>query len=263
MVWVSSMISSVPLSRVKRRRASWYPGSGRTIPMLVSAGSASTAATSPGASAASSASTSLKGTIRVVVAGSAPGRWHPLAGRCDLPSRRSPRFRRPFRGSTSRGRRSPRRWVSWRDSRSANRLASVALDANCHAASPKRRDSSAPTHAASTVGSIAVIPRCAWATMASVTAGTACPPIAPVSPRQRSTYPWPSMSTNRPPSRVGHEQWERPRPAPHPRHRHPRQQVLARRRGCFPERGWVVTKRSCSASSSRASRARSIVGGTA
>ena len=56
-----------------------YPSSGNTIPILVSAGSMSTHATSPIASAASSASRSLNGTARVVNAGStcgpiAPGR---------------------------------------------------------------------------------------------------------------------------------------------------------------------------------------------
>ena len=46
-VCVSSMISSVPVSRVAARSCSWKPGSGRTMPMFVSAGSASTHATSP------------------------------------------------------------------------------------------------------------------------------------------------------------------------------------------------------------------------
>ena len=53
--------------------------------MFVSAGSISTAATSPWASAASSASRSLNGTTRVVIAGSTcgpidPGRRRHLAG---------------------------------------------------------------------------------------------------------------------------------------------------------------------------------------
>ena len=84
--------------------------------------------------------------------------------------------------------------------RSAKRLASVALSANCHAARPKRRVSSPATHAASAVGSIAVAPRPICSATAALTAGSAWPPIAPVSPRQRSTYSWPSTSSNRPPS---------------------------------------------------------------
>ena len=45
MVCVSSMMSSVPVPSHAARRPSWKPGSGRTMPMLVSAGSASTHAT--------------------------------------------------------------------------------------------------------------------------------------------------------------------------------------------------------------------------
>ena len=71
------MISSVPVSLVMRRSCSWYPGSGSTMPMLVSAGSASTAATSPGSSAARSASTSLNSTTFVVSTGSTAGPTFP------------------------------------------------------------------------------------------------------------------------------------------------------------------------------------------
>ena len=69
-VCVSSLISSVPCSRVSARTASRYPGTGNTMPMFVSAGSISTAATSPNASSRSSAATSLNSTTRVVAAGS-------------------------------------------------------------------------------------------------------------------------------------------------------------------------------------------------
>ena len=58
--------------------------------------------------------------------------------------------------------------------------------------------SSPATHAASAVGSIVVAPRPARSATVAVTAGTAWPPIAPVSPRQRSTYSWPSTSRNVP-----------------------------------------------------------------
>ncbi|MNE58494.1 hypothetical protein D3C80_1535280 [compost metagenome] len=65
MVWVSSMISRLPYLRVSSRHFCMKPGSGRTMPMLVIAGSQSRAQTSPWASAASSASTSLNGMERL------------------------------------------------------------------------------------------------------------------------------------------------------------------------------------------------------
>ena len=49
--------------------------------------------------------------------------------------------------------------MSSRASRIANRLASVAVSANCQRGSPKRRASSPPTQIASSLGSINVIPR--------------------------------------------------------------------------------------------------------
>ena len=72
-VWVSSMTSTVPVSSHAARTASCQPGSGSTMPMLVSAGSISTAAISRAASAARIAGTSLKATTTVVVAGSTGG----------------------------------------------------------------------------------------------------------------------------------------------------------------------------------------------
>ena len=72
-VCVSSMISSVPASRVSSRIPAWKPSSGWMIPMLVIAGSASTQATSPSESAARSASRSLNSIARVVSAGSTGG----------------------------------------------------------------------------------------------------------------------------------------------------------------------------------------------
>ena len=65
MVWVSSMISRLPYFRVSSRHVCMKPGSGRTMPMLVMAGSQSRAQTSPWARAASRASTSLKGMARL------------------------------------------------------------------------------------------------------------------------------------------------------------------------------------------------------
>ncbi len=73
------------------------------------------------------------------------------------------------------------------------RFASVAVSANCQYGTPKRRASSALTHAASSVGSIVVMPSiCA---MALIVGSGEWPAIAPVSPRQKSAYSWPSTST--------------------------------------------------------------------
>ena len=84
--------------------------------------------------------------------------------------------------------------------RIAKRLASVAVSANCHDGSPKRRCISCPTHSASSLGSISVIPRGACAAIARSVGSGAWPVIAPVSPRQKSTYSWPSTSVKRAPS---------------------------------------------------------------
>ncbi len=67
-------------------------------------------------------------------------------------------------------------------SRSAKRLASVALRVNCQAGRPKRRCSSAPTHSASSVGSIVLVPVRDRSATAAATAGGECPAIAAVSP---------------------------------------------------------------------------------
>src|SRR5439155_914831 len=64
---------------------------------------------------------------------------------------------------------------------------------------PKGRPSSAPTQSESSVGSISVTPRRAWAAIASAVGAGEWPVIAPVSPRQKSTYSIPSTSVNRAP----------------------------------------------------------------
>ena len=75
------------------------------------------------------------------------------------PARRAARTtRRPSRGSTTRTRRSRSRPVTWRHIRIIQRFASVAVSENCQYGTPKRRASSPPTQAASSVGSIVVIP---------------------------------------------------------------------------------------------------------
>src|SRR3954470_20016950 len=74
--------------------------------------------------------------------------------------------------------------VTARHSRSAHRFASVAVSAKLHCGTVKRRASSAPTTAASSVGIITVAPPSSAkrvATAATVGAGE-CPAIAPVSP---------------------------------------------------------------------------------
>ena len=75
----------------------------------------------------------------------------------------------------------------WRASRSAHRLASDADSANCHDPTPNRRVSSSPTQAASSVGSMWVMPRRTWRSTAAIVGAGPWPAIAPVSPRQKST----------------------------------------------------------------------------
>ena len=77
-----------------------------------------------------------------------------------------------------------------RASRSAQRLASVAVRLNDQSGIPKRRDRSAATHSASRLGIIVVMPPSrpmrSW-TAATVAAGE-WPAIDPVSPSAKSTY---------------------------------------------------------------------------
>ena len=72
--------------------------------------------------------------------------------------------------------------------RSTQRLASVAVSENCQYGTPNRRWSSAPTAAASSVGSIVVMPPFTRrrASIASRTTAGEWPVMAPVSPRQKS-----------------------------------------------------------------------------
>jgi hypothetical protein len=65
-----------------------------------------------------------------------------------------------------------------RQSRSAQRFASVAVRAKLHSATPKRRPSSSPTQAASSVGSMRVAPPCSpkRRCTAATVAGGECPP---------------------------------------------------------------------------------------
>ena len=77
--------------------------------------------------------------------------------------------RRPSRDSSTRGPRRAGRPVIARASRSENRFASVAVSVNCHDGSPNRRASSSPTQAASSVGSIVVMPRRSCRSTAAIT----------------------------------------------------------------------------------------------
>jgi hypothetical protein len=80
-------------------------------------------------------------------------------------------------------------------------LASVAVSAKLQYGRPNRRASSSPTTAASSVGSMVLAPPrpASRRVTASTTAAGEWPAIAPVSPRQKSTYSWPSMSVTRAP----------------------------------------------------------------
>jgi hypothetical protein len=71
----------------------------------------------------------------------------------------------------------------------------VAVSANCQDVRPKRLVSSSETESASSVGSMSVRPRAACSASARSVGSGACPVIAPVSPRQKSTYSIPSTST--------------------------------------------------------------------
>src|SRR5262245_2604753 len=142
--------------------------------------------------------------------------------------------------------------------RSAKRFASVAVSANCQNGSPKRRASSSPTQAASSVGSIAVEPRAACAAIAWTTGSGACPAIAPVSPRQKSMYSRPSTSTTRAPfascTKTGKSPAQRAiQLIGTPNRSEERERSLS-----SSERGWLLRNASPSSSSRAASRSRSI-----
>src|SRR5436190_16338584 len=78
-VWVSSMARTVPVARVRARRASCQPGCGiKRWRLLVSAGSVRTMATSRGARARRRPSTSLNWAIRTLPGGGL--RQPPLGG---------------------------------------------------------------------------------------------------------------------------------------------------------------------------------------
>ena len=70
---------------------------------------------------------------------------------------------------------------------------------NCQSGSPNRRPSSSPAQIASSVGSMWVMPRRIWRSTAAIVGDGPWPAIAPVSPRQKSVYSWPSTQRKRAP----------------------------------------------------------------
>ena len=192
------------------------------MPMLVSAGSMSTAATSPRASAASSAGTSLNGTTTVVCV--------ERHGRADVAAPRRPRRRR------RRGSRRPRRRCRGssgrctRILRPAGHLARVADEAAVgvgrrerelparHAEALGQQSRRRPRHPRS--GSMKVEPLASCSEIARTDAAGACPHIAPVSPRHRSTWSMPSTHAKCAPDAALDVDRPRARPLRHPQHRH-------------------------------------------
>ena len=98
----------------------------------------------------------------------------------------------------------------WRRSRSGRAASTAGRSGPRNAPRPPTEESS--------VGSIVVMPRPAWAAMAAAGPFGECPVMAPVSPRQKSTYSCPSTQVNRGVVRLGHVGRERARPARHPVH---------------------------------------------
>ncbi len=144
------------------------------------------------------------------------------------------------------------RSVKCRASRIVKRFASVAVRANCQEETPNRRVSSAATQSASSVGSISVIPLADWSITAFSVGAGAWPVMAPVSPRQKSTYSIPSTSTNRAPSASSTKTGN---PPGHLRIQcigTPSKSKPRARSASSRERGWVSTKRASSRACSSA-----------
>ena len=148
--------------------------------------------------------------------------------------------------------------VSVRAIRSTHRLASVAVSANCQASSPNRRTSSLPTHAASSVGIIPVVPRRIWRSTARAVGSGAWPAIAPVSPRQKSTNVWPSTSVMEAPRASAMNSGNPPAHIVIQLIGTPPSSVCEVSAYSSRDRGCCSAKRARSRSSSRPSRARSI-----
>ena len=151
--------------------------------------------------------------------------------------------------------------VRCRANLSTKRLASVAVIANCQRGSPNRRPSSSATQIASSDGSIVVMPFVARSAMAAETAGRACPVMAPVSPRHRSTYSIPSTSVNRAPLAESTNNGNEPAQRVIHGIGTPASSGPSARSARAAERGWVSTNLRSSATRRSASRPRSIMTG--
>ncbi len=226
--------------------------------MFVMAGSASTHATSPGSSAAARASTSLNGATLVVSVGSTGGPIRPSRG--TTRQWRVQRHQRLVDGAVV----AP---VEHEDLLAVGRLPGEAERepvrvgrARCDLpeGSPNRCASSSATASESSVGSMNVMPCFARSAITATAAGGECPVIAPVSPRQKSTYSWPSTSTTRAPDASAANTGNCPG-------QHaiqfigtlPSSDPAARVASCC-EPGWARANRSASSARSAASRSRSI-----
>ena len=156
-VCVSSSRSTVPVSRVIARSASWNPGSGSNSPTLfVIVGSVITMATSRGSRALRRASASLNCTIFVLEVTS---RGSPPSSGTSFPSWRSTSASSKWPWYFPSKNRTLSRPVNVREMRIASVFACVALSVNCHFGSPYRRPSSSATHGASSFGSMNWAPR--------------------------------------------------------------------------------------------------------
>ena len=175
------MINCVPWARVSARTRARKPAVGNTMPQLVSAGSQSTAATSPGANAAASARSSLNSTTRVVWVTSLVAPKSPGAS-CVRPFTRITwvSSSAPWQASNTTRVLRP---VAARTQRSKKRLASEAVVAICHCGSPNLATSNSPTSALAAAGNVADNPSAICALKASTKAGGLWPNIAAVSPK--------------------------------------------------------------------------------
>ena len=168
-VWVSSITSSAPLSAVSRRNAAWKPSAGWITPVLVTAASARTQATSPRASSRSTASRSLyctRRTCRVASTGT------PRPSGATLPASSSPSSSSAWPWYLPSNISTTLRPVAARATRIASVFAWVAESVNCQDGSPKRRASSIATSTPSSVGSRNCDPAATRSVTARTTAST-------------------------------------------------------------------------------------------
>jgi hypothetical protein len=141
--------------------------------------------------------------------------------------------------------------------RSEKRFASVAERVNCHALRPNRRWSSSPAQMASSVGSMWVMPRRSWRSTAATVGSGPWPAIAPVSPRQKSMYSWPSTHENHAPLASSTKSGNGPAHLTIQFMGTPSRSERWARSWSAADRGWSATKRVVSASIRSVRRERS------